>query len=114
MQSCEDHKYAQAQCETSDLYHQQRLIEHATGTYSTQQKQNTSLMKRHLKVYSNGSTHGSQSLQTAFNGQITAELTTCTIFVDTLCKHYPEIVVLRSWGRRVGRLIILMEVAALN
>ena len=71
------------------------LLNHATRTYSTHWKQNTFLMKQHLKVYNNGSTCGSWSLQVAFNRQSTAELTTCMTFVDTLCKYYPAIVVLR-------------------
>ena len=55
-----------------------------------------------------------QSLQVAFNGQSTAELTTCMMFIDTLSKHYPAIVVLRPWARHIGRPVFLMEVAALN
>ena len=96
-------------CTVSDI-----LLNHATRTYSTQQKQNTFLMKRHLKVYSNGSTCGSQSLQVAFNGQRTVELTTSMIFVDTLGKHYPAIVVLHPQARCVGQPIFLTEAAALN
>ena len=90
-------------CTISDI-----SLNHATGTYSTQWKQNTSLMKQHLKVYINGSTHGSWLLQVAFIGPSTVELTTCTIFIDTLCKHYPAIVVLPLWARHIGRPIFLM------
>ena len=87
---------------------------HATGTYSTQQEQNISLMKQHLKVYNNGSTHGSRSLQVAFNGQSTAELTTCMTLIDTLHKYYPTIVVLFPQARHVGQPVFLMESALLN
>ena len=68
----------------------------------------------HLKVYNHGSTHGSWSLQVAFNGQSTAELTACMIFIDTLCKRYPAIVVLLPQARCIGRPIFLTEVAVLN
>ena len=96
-------------CTVSDI-----SLNHATGTYSTQRKQNSSLMKCHLKVYNNGSTCGSWSLQVAFNGQSTVELTTCTTFIDTLHKYYPAIVVLCPWARCIGRPIFLMEMAVLN
>ena len=96
-------------CIVSDI-----LLNHVTRTYSNQWKQNTSLMKQHLKVYNNGSICGNQSLQASFSRQSTEGLTTFTMFVDTLCKHYPAIVVLCPWARCISPPIFLMEVAALN
>ena len=89
-------------------------LNHAPRTFSTQQKQNTFLMNRHLKAYSNGSTHGNPLLQVASNEQSTAEPTTCMTFKDTSRKYYPTIVVFRLWARCVGQPIFLTEVAVLN
>ena len=52
-----------------------------------------------------------QSLHVAFNEQSTAELTTCMIFIDTLSKHYPAIVVLHPWARCISQPVFLMEAA---